>query len=331
MTGMDYEIIATLGPRSSSEHVWTALLSAGATSFRLNTSHLSMKQLERWLDRIQPFLKAQGSRHRVTLDLQGGKWRLGEFKQFTLEQGREIELAYAPSVEIPGTLPVPHQDFFQAALQSDGTIVLNDARITLAMEKADALSVKARVVRGGEISSRKGITCPSTGYRRESLGEKDREILERTRGLDGIRYAVSYVKDASEMSRYRDILGNQAYVIAKLERKTALEEAGMISRFSDELWLCRGDLGAEMGQAAMAKAAWGFSGTVGDLSRPVILAGQVLEHMTLCPVPTRSEVCCLHDALVRGYRGIVLSDETAVGKYPVESCHAAAMFRTVAS
>jgi pyruvate kinase len=325
---MDYEIIATLGPKSSSKSLWIALLSAGATSFRLNTSHLSLRQIEQWLERIQAFLKAQDSRNQLILDLQGSKWRLGDFMPFTMEPGQEIELIYAPSAEIPGMLPVPHEDFFQAALQSDGTIVLNDARITLAMEKADALTVKACVVRGGEISSRKGITYSSTGYRRESLSEKDREILEYTSGLDFIRYAVSYVKDAAEMSRYRTLIGDQAYVIAKLERKTALEEVSRISLFSDELWLCRGDLGAEMGQSAMAEAVYEFSNKVGGITKPVLLAGQVLEHMTMCPVPTRTEVCYLHDALVRGYKGIILSDETAVGKYPVESCHAAAMFKT---
>jgi pyruvate kinase len=331
MKGMDYEIIATLGPESSSEPVWMDLLTAGASSFRLNTSHLALEQIDRWLDRIRTFLLAHDAHIHLILDLQGSKWRLGDFPGFTLEPGQQIELICAPSSETAGMLPVPHQDFFQAALSSDGTIVLNDARIVLAMEKADALTVKARVVRGGGISPQKGITCSSSSYRIESLGEKDREILERMSGMDGIRYALSYVRDAVEMSRYRTMINGGAYLIAKLERGTALEDAGRIALLSDELWLCRGDLGAEMGPAAMAEAVHGFSGTVGSLPRPVLMAGQVLEHMTLCPVPTRSEVCFLYDALAGGYGGIVLSDETAVGRYPVESCRAAAMFRAVAS
>ena len=325
---MEYKIIATLGPKSSTEPLWLSLLSAGASSFRLNTSHLSLEQLEHWLHRLLTFLKGQGLFNHLVLDLQGSKWRLGDFTRFFLEPGRAVELVCAPSAKNTGIVPVPHQDFFQAALASDGTIVLNDARIVLAVEKADALSIKARVVGGGEISSRKGITCSSTSFRRESLGEKDVAILNLTKGIDGVRYAVSYVKDSQEMALYRAMTGEKAYVTAKLEHKAALEGVEGIALFSDELWLCRGDLGAEMGPVAMAEAIHRFSERVRSMSRPVILAGQVLEHMTTYPVPTRSEVCCLHDALLKGYKGIVLSDETAVGRYPAESCQAAAMFRT---
>ena len=162
-----------------------------------------------------------------------------------MEPGQAVELVCAPSAKSAGIVPVPHQDFFQAALSSDGTIVLNDARIVLAVEKADALTLQARVVSGGEISSRKGITCSSTSFRRESLGEKDIAILNLTKGMDGVRYAVSYVKDAQEMALYRTMTGDGAYVAAKLERKDALEGVAGIASFSDELWLCRGDLGPD--------------------------------------------------------------------------------------
>ncbi len=327
---MEYEIIATLGPESSTEPLWLSLISAGASSFRLNTSHLSLEQIEHWLYRLLPFLKGQGLFNRLVLDLQGSKWRLGDFAQFFMEPGQLVELVCASSAKSAGIVPVPHQDFFQAVLSSDGTIVLNDARIVLAVEKADALTLQARVVSGGEISSRKGITCSSTSFRRESLGDKDVAILNLTKGMDGVCYAVSYVKDAQEMAWYRTRTGDQTYVIAKLERKDALEGVEGIAMFSDELWLCRGDLGAEMGLVAMAEAVHRFSHRVRSMSKPVLLAGQVLEHMTTCPISTRSEVCCLHDALAKGYKGIVLSDETAIGKYPVESCHTAAMFKTSA-
>lgn len=142
-------------------------------------------------------------------------------------------------------------------------------------------------------------------------------ILEQTRSLDFVRYALSYVKDAGEMARYRHRLGRSLYLIAKLERPLAVEQALPMVEFADELWLCRGDLGAEVGLAAMAEA----------VSLPVLMAGQVLEHMAAQPAPTRSEVCYLYEALRQGYRGFVLSDETAVGRYPVESCRVAALFK----
>jgi pyruvate kinase len=117
-------------------------------------------------------------------------------------------------------------------------------------------------------------------------------------------------------------------LIAKLERQTAVDEATQIAASADELWLCRGDLGAELGARAMAVAVYHFSDRVGAVPVPVLLAGQIFEHMAEHASPTRSEVCDVYAALRKGYRGVVLSDETAIGRNPVESCRVAAMFRT---
>jgi pyruvate kinase len=129
------------------------------------------------------------------------------------------------------------------------------------------------------------------------------------------------------MTRCRAIFGEATFLIAKLEREPALSQAAEMARHADETWLCRGDLGAELGLRGMAEAVARFNTQVHELPAPVLLAGQALEHMTANPTPTRSEVSYLYEALLRGYKGVVLSDETAVGKYPVESCLAAAMFR----
>ena len=327
---MEYELIATLGPSSDGEAMWQAMLAAGVTAFRLNTSHLSVPQLHRWLGRLDTFLSTMERRPRLVLDLQGSKWRLGDFVAFELEDGQSVELVCAASADRLHVLPVPHPDFFQAAPASSGEIVLNDARVCLRIESLDSASISARVTRSGEISSRKGITFTASEYRRESLNDQDRAIVARTSHLDFVHYALSYVRDAIEMARYRACLGPSARLIAKLERKPAVQDAIGIAESADELWLCRGDLGAEMGARAMAKAVYQFSDEVRVLPRPVLLAGQVLEHMVEHPIPTRSEVCYLHDALNKGYRGLVLSDETAIGRYPVESCHVAALFRQVA-
>ena len=325
---MMYEITATLGPSSEATSMWEALVRCGASCFRLNTSHLSMEQLHKWLDRLIPFLESLDGRVPLVLDLQGSKWRLGDFPPVDLECGQRIELVCASSSDKKGVLPVPHPDFFQAAHLSSGEIVLNDAKSYLVVKEAGTDSIQASVTKGGVISPRKGITYTSSEYRKETLNVKDQEILEQTRHIDSIRYALSYVKDTSEMSAYRAFFGDCAYLIAKLERKPALIEAMEIARLADELWLCRGDLGAEMGLKNMAEAVRKFSNQVGQIPVPVHLAGQVLEHMSAHPSPTRSEVCYLHDALTMGYRGLVLSDETAVGRYPVESCQTAALFRS---
>lgn len=172
---------------------------------------------------------------------------------------------------------------------------------------------------------RKGITYALSEYRQESLSLQDQAILEQTQDLDFVRYALSYVKDAMEMARYRAQFGPAACLIAKLERQPAVDQALQIAEWADELWLCRGDLGAELGTRAMAETVYRFSEQVEMLPVPVLLAGQILEHMAEHPTPTRSEVCYLHDALMKGYQGFVLS-ETAVGRHPVESCRMAALF-----
>lgn len=321
---MDYEIIATLGPASAAEAAWHAMLSAGATAFRLNTSHLSLEQLSEWLARYQAYFGS--SPIPLVLDLQGSKWRLGQFMPFELAAGQVIRLVYAPSTDRPGELPVPHADFFRAVPHASGEIVLNDAKSSLTVESTGADWLTARVKRGGEIYSHKGITFVTSEYRAEQLSDKDCAILAMTRGLTWVRYAISYVRDAAEMARYRSLI-QPGYLIAKLERGPAVAEARQVADVADEVWLCRGDLGAEIGLQAMAAAVAQFSAQVSELGKPAFMAGQVLEHMTASPTPTRSEVCYLYDTLSRGYCGFVLSDEAAIGRYPVESVRAAAMFK----
>lgn len=324
---MDYEIIATLGPSSESAELWREMLASGASALRLNTSHLDLDRLHVWLERLTPFLKAcEEPRPPLVLDLQGSKWRLGSFEKRKLEHGRMIDLVHASTSQRSDELPVPHADFFQAAAESSGEIVLNDARICLALTSIGEGRLGARVIKGGDIAPRKGITYTASGFRCEGLNPKDHAIMEQTRAFAGIRYAVSYVRDAQEMARYRSQCGASSYLIAKLERGPAIDDARSIAAYCDELWLCRGDLGAELGTCAMAQSVHRFSRRLADLPAPVMLAGQVLEHMTSHAHPTRSEICHLYDALALGYRGIVLSDETAVGLSPVEACGAAAQF-----
>ena len=163
-----------LGPSSDTEATWQAMLAAGATAFRLNTSHLTLPQLHTWLDRLGAFLSSVDPTPPLVLDLQGSKWRLGQFPAFELEGGQRVELVCAPAADRPHVLPVPHVDFFRAASVSGGEIVLNDAKVRLVMESSAPDSITARVTQGGEIVSRKGITYASSTYRQESLNPKDR-------------------------------------------------------------------------------------------------------------------------------------------------------------
>lgn len=319
---MRCEIVATLGPASRAPAVWQAMLDAGAAAFRLNTSHLSLDQLHDWLTHLSTV------RAPIVLDLQGSKWRLGQLEPITLAHGQTIQLILGSSSPRSDQLPVPHPDFFRAASQSSGEVALNDAKIKLQIESIEDAALTARVLIGGEVSARKGVTLPQTAYRREALSEKDHAIVTQTRLRPNVRYAVSYVKDAAEMAHYRTLIGPPAYLIAKIERPTAVEDMRAIAARADEVWVCRGDLGAELGLRAMAEAVGRMTSQVRELPVPALMAGQVLEHMVDHAAPTRAEVCALHDALAAGYRGVVLSDEAAIGRYPIESVRAAALFQT---
>ena len=187
---MDYRIVATLGPSSNSESTWQDMLAAGVTAFRLNTSHLSMSQLQTWLDRLFAFLAEQNPLVLLILDLQGSKWRLGEFPACELFEGERVVLVCSGSADRQGVLPVPHPDFFRAASVCSGEIVLNDAKLRLVLESRGANRLCARVVSGGNVSPRKEITYTASTHRQESLTESDRTILTYTRHNSHIRYAL---------------------------------------------------------------------------------------------------------------------------------------------
>jgi pyruvate kinase len=351
---MNYRIVVTLGPATAEEALWHDLRRAGATAFRLNTAHFRIETLRDWLQRIERFLadpdhadhgtgeragSSPADRFPVILDLQGSKWRIGAVKPATLEEGTVVRLIPAASggegSRVAGAaaqiLPVPHADFFTAVERNGGgKIAVNDAKVMLEVEELEAGRITARVIRGGRMLPKKGITLVGSPYRKERLSEQDTRIVQLARSYSFVRYALSYVKDAGEMRNYRRLLtapgADPIRLIAKVERASALAEAERIARSADELWICRGDLGAEMGPARMAAEVFRLLPRLPDIRKPVLLAGQVLEHMTQHPTPTRSEISYLYESLMRGFAGVVLSDETAVGAHPIEACRSAAMF-----
>jgi pyruvate kinase len=276
----------------------------------------------------------------VVLDLQGSKWRLGETARRAVSAGEVVELVLggnndrdgaAPSAAAAGempTIPVPHPDFFEACRASSGTKVLvNDARVELRIEAAHERWVRARVTRGGEVSAGKGVTIPASPLRREALSSKDQSIVRLDSSVPEAGFAVSYLRDAREARAYRRQVGDDAYLIGKLERPTAVSERAAIAETVDELWLCRGDLAAEMGLAGMARAVAAVTAEAMSLPVPLLMAGQVFEHMSGAPEPTRAEVVQLYDVLAAGYAGVVLSDETATGLWPEAAVRTAALFQ----
>jgi pyruvate kinase len=332
---MNYQIVATLGPASRSDDAILALAAAGASGFRLNSSHLSPPELRSWLVRLEKLLFRLEPVPYLVVDLQGTKRRLGRFAARELAEQDAVELVCAGQSRDGRTLPLPWPELFRSAGRGD-RLLLNDAKIVLLIEAASPRRLAARVLAGGPVSARKGVTWrPAQASGRAPLprvgeGAGDEAFIAASESHAFVRYALSYAESPAELASLRARCPAPRRLIAKLETERGLAAAAALAAESDELWLCRGDLGAELGAVRMAAAVRGFSRSLPALPAPALLAGQVLEHMTDHPQPTRSEVCHLADLLAAGYAGIVLSDETAVGRYPEESCRTAALFRETA-
>jgi len=192
--------------------------------------------------------------------------------------------------------------------------------IRFIVRNADDEIIEAEALNAGELLPRKGVNLVDHPVALEDLTLRDVQHVERAVGYPPVAFACSFMRDGSEAGWIRS-RAKGCPVVGKVERRAAIERIESIASQFDELWICRGDLGSQLGMVELAR--W-----VGDfrprgLGVPVLMAGQVLEHLTSHPEPTRSEVCHLSDLVQRGYAGIVLSDETAIGADPVNAVRTA--------
>jgi pyruvate kinase len=296
-------IIATLGPASRDS--FPLLREAGADAFRLNSSHMSV-------DEIYALASAVRSRFAdlpIVIDLQGAKMRLGNFPPFPVAVDTHLSFTLSGTQD---TLPLPHPELF-ASIHTGDTLSFDDDRIRFRVVSSSPESVEAVALSEGVLQPRKGANVLEHPVNASDLSATDSEIVERTASLGDVGYAYSFMKDGTESAWIRRRAPG-CLVIGKIERHEATASAAEIADAVDELWICRGDLGAQLGFARMAQ--WISSYDPKDARCPVLMAGQVLEHLTASAEPTRSEVCHLWDLAKRGYAGFVLSDETAIGREP---------------
>jgi pyruvate kinase len=319
---MTTAILATLGPASSSREGAAALRAAGADGVRLNGSHLDSEGLRRY---VSAALGGGFEARAITLDLQGGKTRIDGLRSpEELEEGRELLLAPAGRPRPVGgdlVLPVDRPEFLEALAPGD-TVRIDDGRVSLEVLESTGIVTRARVRGGGRVKDRKGLALAGReGALPARLLDSDREILQAALELGVGSLAVSYAAVPGILEATRAEIGRRAAspaLVAKLEQPEALDRVDDILAAADSLWLCRGDLGAEVGLARLpALQRRLLDATLGRA--PVLVAGQVLHHMTVSPRPTRSEACHAGDLLERGVAGFVLSDETATGGHGPEA------------
>jgi pyruvate kinase len=301
---MNTEIVATLGPASLS--LAGQLRDAGATAFRLNASHMNPEELAA----AAGATRTECPGLPIVVDLQGAKVRLGRFGMKEVKPGDNLVFALEPQ----GTeIPLPHSEVFEVARVGD-TLSSDDGRLRFRVVAAGADNLSASVLTGGVLMPRKGFNVLEHPVRLRALTRADRNAIDAVAGVSDTAFALSFMEDGREAAWVRGLaLGRR--VIGKIERREAVDNIAAIAAAVDSLWICRGDLGVQLGLRRMAD--WIHSHEPASSPVPVFMAGQVLEHLTRHREPTRSEVCHVVDLLTRGYAGFVLSDETAIGNDPV--------------
>ncbi|WP_457354472.1 pyruvate kinase [Roseateles sp. P5_D6] len=321
------KIVATLGPASSDIDTIRGLLEAGADVFRLNFSHGSHAQHAERLTIIRRLEAEQGRPIAVLLDLQGPKLRIGTLLEGSVEliAGASFRLDLDPTPGDATRAPLPHPEVF-AALERGTDLLIDDGKLRLRVLLCGPNFADTRVIVGGTLSDRKGVNLPSVLLPISALTPKDRADLDfgLTLGVDWV--ALSFVQRPEDLHEVKAIVQGRAGVLAKLEKPAAIESLEAIIDAADAIMVARGDLGVELPAEQVPRIQKRIVRACRAAGKPVVVATQMLESMVSSAVPTRAEASDVANAVYEGADAVMLSAESASGKYPRE---AVAMMRRV--
>src|SRR5277367_825465 len=318
------KIVATLGPASNNEQAFRQLVRAGLDVARLNFSHGIHAEKLKLIEMVREVARTEGKSICILADLQGPKIRTGKLVGGTpvqLEAGQTLTITPR---DILGNSSLIATTFVTLAenLEPGSRILLSDGLIELSVLRVDGGDVECSVINGGLLGEKKGINLPGIPVRVPSLTEKDEIDLEFAihSGVDAI--AVSFVRTADDIRHVKErirALGADTWVIAKLEKPQAIENLESILEIADGVMVARGDLGVEMPPEKVPAIQKHVIRRAAEYRKPVITATQMLESMIENPRPTRAEASDVANAIYDGTDAVMLSAETAAGKYPVEA------------
>ncbi|WP_404932875.1 pyruvate kinase [Methylibium sp. Root1272] len=322
------KIVATLGPASSTPDVLERMITAGVDVVRLNFSHGSAQDHIARAALVREVAQRAGKEVAIMADLQGPKIRVGKFAQgkVMLEPGAAFVLDAARSE--PGDLQAVGLDYksLPRDVKPGDTLLLNDGLIVLTVDKVLGEAVHTVVKIGGELSNNKGINKQGGGLTAPALTAKDMEDIKTAMSFQCEYLAVSFPKNATDMEMARQLANvagepwrHKPALIAKIERSEAIPVLEQILKASDGIMVARGDLAVEVGNAAVPALQKKMIKLARELDKVVITATQMMESMIVNPVPTRAEVSDVANAVLDGTDAVMLSAETAAGKYPVET------------
>jgi pyruvate kinase len=310
------KIVGTLGPSSNSAETIRALIEAGLDVARINFSHGTHEQHEKTIKTVRDVSDELGRPVAILGDLQGPRIRIGVLPDIIeLVDGTDIVLVPESAGAHDGEIPVTY-DALANDVKPGNRILINDGLLELLVTEVKAPRVHARVVHGGPLKSNKGINLPGIAVSAPSLTEKDRADLTFAveHGLDAL--ALSFVRRAEDITSMRALVPKWMIVVAKIEKDVALTNIEEIMRATDAVMVARGDLGVELPFEEVPIAQKNIIALANSLGRPVITATQMLESMIEHPRPTRAEASDVANAILDGTDAVMLSAETAAGKYP---------------
>jgi pyruvate kinase len=315
------KIVATIGPASNEPDRLAALVEAGMDGVRLNFSHGTHADHELSARRAREVQKDAGRPLALIADLQGPKIRIGDLEKPTdLQAGDKIVVA-GESLCGVDDLPVA-PDVLGSVLEAGDEILIDDGHVRLRVERMENAKAVCEVITGGVVEPHKGVNVPGVPLPVASLTVKDLSDLEFALGL-GVDYvAQSFVRSHTDVAALKEKIeeaGSQAWVIAKIELKEAVDQLEAILDTTDAVMIARGDLGVEIGAAEVPLLQKRIILGALDRGKPAITATQMLETMIHRPEPTRAEASDVANAILDGTSALMLSAETAVGEYPVEA------------
>ena len=315
------KVVATIGPASASPEVAEALVRAGMDVARINMSHGNYDTHDRSIRLIRQASASVGRPVAILVDLQGPKIRIGYLPEpVFLRPGSRITIA-PEGQHLAGELPTTYFDLAKEV--SPGTqVLLDDGLLELECVETHELRSVFTVVRGGILHSKKGINLPSVDVSAPSVTDKDLRDLEFAFERDAEYVGLSFVRRASDVKDLKKQIRGRAWLVAKIEKARALEELDGILAETDAVMVARGDLGVELPFEQVPLAQKVIIQKANAHGRPVITATQMLESMTEYPRPTRAEASDVANAILDGTDAVMLSGETAAGKYPVQAVEA---------
>ncbi|RZU00581.1 pyruvate kinase [Rivibacter subsaxonicus] len=322
------KIVATLGPASSSPEVLERMIRAGVDVVRLNFSHGTADDHRARAALVREVAKATGREVAIMADLQGPKIRVGKFDggKTMLEPGQKFILDGATTALGCNERVGLDYKALPRDVKPGDTLLLNDGLLRLTVDAVRGEEVHTTVVVGGELSNNKGINKAGGGLTAPALTAKDMEDIRTAMSFQSDYLAVSFPKNATDMEMARQLanVAGEAFnhrpaLIAKIERSEAIPVLAQILAASDGIMVARGDLAVEVGNAAVPALQKRMIRMARDMDKVVITATQMMESMIVNPVPTRAEVSDVANAVLDGTDAVMLSAETAAGKYPVET------------